>query len=775
MVKTPLADNHRPMIQWVWDTDPTPELVRRQLQAVRDAEFAGVVIQPMPAEFRPHDFPQHMSIPYLGPAFFEAFGDAVRQAAELGLVVWIYDEGGWPSGSACGQVLRGHEHLRGKMMIHESGRCIVVPSDRPDPLRLEAIQRFIALTHEGYARAVGEHLGATIRAIFTDELTVPGCVGTDRIPWTDDLPQEFARRLGYDLTPALPLLFEGSAAGLADPQRVLQVRHDFSRLCVDLFVERCLAPQRQWCDEHGLQFVGHFAGEHDLMRHPHNVGDFMAAARQLHAPGVDTIWRQIWPDHRADFARFAGSLRLLHGQDAFSETGAVYGVDLSPAQWKWVCDQQMLRGINRFSLMSLRLSGATNEGLSPLDLQDPSWPAMRHVNRHIGLLASLCSAGRPRVEHAVLYPSDDLYACGSDGAGMAAQGIMEHLQARAIEAVYVDERALGDGAMSRLGVRDLYLPGGAVMRAALVLRLRQMELAGLRLHVVGRIPLHVLEGGEAPWSPSPLPSGRDPVACVLPLTNGPLSLTVRHGEGWEAVVLFNESDQDQQVRLLDPAAEVYRVDEVPVRLAADGHRVSIAPGEVLLVQRGRGPVQAPLPTRHDRRELVDLPLQNWRMQPIYRMEISPDNRWRQTPEHAAATDAGPGPWSASLGEAFSGQARYEATFRLDQPIDSLTLDLGVVQHVAVAKVDGREIGCRAFAPYRLDWSGRLDAGVHRLELLVSNSSAGAFWLAPRSTPRRETVYVQRIRERCFVQFGGGLLGPVRLRGGPLLPGDSKKG
>jgi hypothetical protein len=768
MVMPPLADNYRPMLQWVWDCDPTPELIRRQLEQVRAVEFAGVVIQPMPDNFRPHDFPVRMKMPYLGEAFFEAIRCAVTTAAELGLVVWIYDEGGWPSGSASGAVLRGHEHLRAKAMIRESGRSIVVPGDRPDPLKLAAIERFIALTHDAYARAVGDHFGTTLRAVFTDELTVHGCVGTERIPWTDDLPEAFARRWGYDLAGELPLLFEGAAASLAPESRVRQARHDFSRLCVELFIERCLAPQRRWCERHGLQFVGHFAGEHDLMRHPHNVGDYLAAARQLHAPGVDAIWRQIWPDHRADFARFAGSLRLLTGADAFSETGAVYGIDLSPGQWKWVCDQQILRGINRFSLMSLRLSGVINQGLSPLDVEAPTWPAMRQVNRHVHALAWACSTGAPVVSHAVLYPGDDLCACGSDGAGMAAQGIMERLQSAGLEAVYVDEPALADGSMVRLGVRELLLPGGAVVSASLLARLREAQGQGVAVRVVGERPLQVLgDAAAAPWPATALAASRGSGALVEWDTKGPISVTRRLGEGWQADILFNESPQEQPVRLTDPDAQVWDIDDALAPRAKHGDTVTLAPGAAVAVTRGPWPLAPQRSAERGERRWIEASLRDWRMAVVDRLQIGPGDRWLCVPGGGEAMATELGPWQAALGEDFSGQVRYTATFHLPQAAAAIDLDLGQVEHHARVWIDGQPLGERAWRPYRWAIDLALAGGEHRLEVVVGNTAAGAYWspaaVSARQAAGTENIYTQRVRERCQVQRGGGLIGSVRLR------------
>ena len=37
-------------------------------------------------------------------AYFDMIGIMVDQAEQSGMNFWLYDEGGWPSGGACGQV-----------------------------------------------------------------------------------------------------------------------------------------------------------------------------------------------------------------------------------------------------------------------------------------------------------------------------------------------------------------------------------------------------------------------------------------------------------------------------------------------------------------------------------------------------------------------------------------------------------------------------------------------------------------------------------------------
>ncbi len=52
--------------------------------------------------------PTNLTPEYLSDEFFELCAYAVQKANELGMLCWLYDEGGWPSGGACGKVLKDH-------------------------------------------------------------------------------------------------------------------------------------------------------------------------------------------------------------------------------------------------------------------------------------------------------------------------------------------------------------------------------------------------------------------------------------------------------------------------------------------------------------------------------------------------------------------------------------------------------------------------------------------------------------------------------------------
>ncbi|HQE62029.1 MAG TPA: hypothetical protein PLV10_07145, partial [Candidatus Latescibacteria bacterium] len=87
---SPPATN-RPVIFWFWNDHLHPERLVWQYDRLIEAGMAGAVM---------HARGGLESAEYLDERWFAAVDAVVKHAAEKGTVVWIYDELGWPSGSA---------------------------------------------------------------------------------------------------------------------------------------------------------------------------------------------------------------------------------------------------------------------------------------------------------------------------------------------------------------------------------------------------------------------------------------------------------------------------------------------------------------------------------------------------------------------------------------------------------------------------------------------------------------------------------------------------
>ena len=84
------------LVFWAWNDRITHEGIDKQLHEFYDAGIGGVVIHARAG----------LKIEYMSEEWLSLFAYAVHSAKEIGLKVVIYDENGWPSGFAGGEVVK---------------------------------------------------------------------------------------------------------------------------------------------------------------------------------------------------------------------------------------------------------------------------------------------------------------------------------------------------------------------------------------------------------------------------------------------------------------------------------------------------------------------------------------------------------------------------------------------------------------------------------------------------------------------------------------------
>ena len=97
-----------PVYIWVWNDVCNRETIDTQLAEMQNLGIRAFYILPEPEEFRPDSMPTNLKPDYLSDEYFELCAYAFEQGKKLGMNCWIYDEGGWPSGGACGRVIKDH-------------------------------------------------------------------------------------------------------------------------------------------------------------------------------------------------------------------------------------------------------------------------------------------------------------------------------------------------------------------------------------------------------------------------------------------------------------------------------------------------------------------------------------------------------------------------------------------------------------------------------------------------------------------------------------------
>ena len=317
---------------WSWNGKLAPERLCRAIESMHQAGMGGFFIHSR----------YGLKTAYLSQEWFDCVGACVEKARELGMKAYLYDEDRWPSGSAGGAVTRDNpgysmHYIRGRapgeteeteeplaafsVKLDAQGRligyapvdesagddvlefvmCVFPPTGwhndagYADTMNAEAIDEFIAATHQAYADRYAGDFGGLVPAIFTDEpnyyhpyrdgLTSQQrqCLG----PWTAELPREFIARRGYDLRDRLPELFFDRPG-----ETFSKVRHDYYRTLTELFVENFTARIGQWCDRQGIALTGHLLSEGRLSGQVSVIGAAMPHYPHMHWPGIDVLCDQ---------------------------------------------------------------------------------------------------------------------------------------------------------------------------------------------------------------------------------------------------------------------------------------------------------------------------------------------------------------------------------------------------------------------------------------------------------------------------------------------------
>lgn len=362
----------------------------------------------------------------------------VQLAHSMGLRVWIYDEKGYPSGTAGGLVLAKMPNGEAEGLIRsfdDSGRpryevgklfegthATANFSERRHYVNIldrDAVERFIEVTHDRYERAL-HPIGDYVEAFFTDE---PSLIATyvpsgldypKTLPWHRDLPKIFQERKGYDLTQHWESLFVDTG----DIDR--KIRCDFYEVIADLCAETYFGKLQAWCNAHHVSSSGHLLGEETLVWQTDFDGDPFTCYRKFDIPGIDMILsdpERIMQDKEPFFLvpKVAGSAARLQGKRrVMCEISDFFGLmgwhHATLAQMKSTAGILMSLGITDFVSMY-------TISLHPGEPAEPSLKARRYsaaefrtYTDYVDRVNRLFCEGERLARVAVLHPIVSLWA-----------------------------------------------------------------------------------------------------------------------------------------------------------------------------------------------------------------------------------------------------------------------------------------------------------------------------------------------------------------------------
>ena len=781
------AGEFSPSCFWMWNDRLDPVKLKKQLVDMRDHGLTSVCIHPWPSRFMPKKIPTSWMLPeYLSPEYLEIYRQTTAEAKALGMSSWLYDEGGWPSGGAAGLVMDSDSEQRFAVRVigNDDNRSNelttkVIPyaptSNRdsyPSMIEPGATERFLEITHEAYKRTVGEEFGKGIRLAFTDEPAPrTGSTGC----WlgiSSDFEEEFRRRKGYS--------FASIAAEIRSvftPWSEEYARHriDYCDVISDLFVERYVMPLRVWCRKNGLLSSGHFCSDEgpSVPKSVHCNGALLRNLRGEDAPGIDVIWRQLFPGaegRRSPIPRYASSVARQNGSRyVMSESMGVYGNAIPPHVVKWVCDYQLVRGVNLFVFGYYYYStrGGWMHFLEPtLGPVQPWWDMTSSLFRYLENVAAFLSEGRAVTDTAVYYDQRGFWAGGPDAAQACAAHFLvaEQLDRMQCDYDFVDDEAVAsaggtDSGELRVGksvYRTLFVPSSKWMTPEARAALKRFKAGGGQILGVDELskvkPLCVVRGREATdirVTKRLLTDGEARYFLVNEGTEYPRSVTVTIEERGPVVKYDPETGRETRI-LRNPDGTL---------------DYTLAGGESLafrVLPKGSQVDTGLMEEKPNEEEAFSELADGWTLRRTVRHRAGrEDIEILSVNEQPCPTALGD--WRGMLGNDFSGKAEYRAVYVSDCERD-VVIDLGKVCWAVSLKVNGVEQPGRYASPYR--WRIHLKKGGNEFAVTVANLLVNAI---DENAHRRiahdfppDTGYGKRqVRyDRDFAESG--LFGPVRI-------------
>ena len=370
---------------WFWNDELSNEEIARQIASFEEHGVYGFTIHPRIG--LPEDFG------WMSPKLLSAMRFALSEARRRNMLVMLYDEGMYPSGSSAGQVVaenssyaaRGfirvdlnddgtpvdknikieedwnfvqtYERANGtKVSIYDAPSRGVIrglhylgdESNRPgefsppasDLLNPDAVDAFIRLVYQRYYDEFEEFFkDGVIVGIFTDEPSILG-----RGPRRDMKPGNLRalstidKYLGYDFKPYFLDLWENTDSGSS------KRRAEYDRAVKLALEEIYYGRISNWCVEHRVSLCGHPESSTDV-----------GVLRKFQIPGQDIVWRYIEPGEKAfdplhsPMAKVASSAAIHNGaRRNLNEVFGAYGHDFTFEEMVWIINWCVARGQNMF-------------------------------------------------------------------------------------------------------------------------------------------------------------------------------------------------------------------------------------------------------------------------------------------------------------------------------------------------------------------------------------------------------------------------------------------
>lgn len=415
--------SYRPIPFWSWNDKLEVSKLKKQISWMHERAVGGFFMHARSG----------LQTEYMSEEWMECIEACAKQAEELGMKAWLYDENGWPSGFVGGKLLEDEKN-RDKYIEAKEGpfdetadvsylltdeRLIrVMETDEVQPemiylnlylytavstvdiLNPDVVDQFLELTHEQYKARFGEKFSEKIEGFFTDEPQYQRW----HTPYTDMIARYFEEQFGEDILDSLGLLF-------VEKEGYRSFRYRYWKGMQELMLQSYGERVYTWCEENKVKLTGHYIEETSLGFQMMCCGGVMPFYEYESIPGIDWLGTDTYTELPA--IQVASVAAQLGKKQVLTETFGCCGWDVSLNDLRRIAGFQYVHGVN---VMCHHLLPYTERGTRkydyPAHYSDVNpWVDEEYgtFNTYFTRLGYLLGEGRQDVRVAMLHPMRSAY------------------------------------------------------------------------------------------------------------------------------------------------------------------------------------------------------------------------------------------------------------------------------------------------------------------------------------------------------------------------------
>lgn len=518
-------EDYKPIPFWSWNDKLDPSRLIEQIHWMKKNGIGGFFMHARSG----------LQTEYMSKEWLDCIELCAKEAQNLNMKAWIYDENGWPSGFVGGKLL-DDEKNRDKYILYAEGDYdetatisyflteleltrvfekqeeegnylnlyINTSVSSADILNPKVVEQFLTLTHEQYKKHFGDKFAEWIEGFFTDEPQY--C--RQHTPYTDVVGQYYKDKYKEDIFDKLGLLF-------VEKKGFRSFRYRYWKAMQSLMLENFAKRVYLWCDKNHVKLTGHYIEESSMGLQMMCCGGVMPFYEYEHIPGIDWLWKLT---ETSLAPRQVGSVAAQLGKrQVITESFAACGWDVKLSELRRILGFQYVNGVNKLChhLLPYSERGSRKYDYPAHYSEMNPWVEkdFRTFNDYYTQLGSILGEGEQHVSVAVFHPIRSTYfnykrELMDEGFGVselegALMSVCNALSSRGIEYHFLDETLLekyGFVENGRLGCGQciydyLVFPKVLTMDKTTERLLRQYVATGGKVLLFDDKPMY-LEGDE---------------------------------------------------------------------------------------------------------------------------------------------------------------------------------------------------------------------------------------------------------------------------------------